>query len=60
MEIEQSIFREILEYARAMRSRSSKTGLIVDLTLLIYSHPELQELTEGDILEIVENVLEML
>jgi Asp-tRNA(Asn)/Glu-tRNA(Gln) amidotransferase C subunit len=60
MEIEQSIFREILEYARLMRSRSSKTGLIVDLSIIIHAHPELQELKQRDIVEIIENVLEMI
>lgn len=58
MEIKQSILDEVIEYAELMRGRSTRIGLIVDLALLLYSHPELQDLSEHHITGIITGIMD--
>jgi hypothetical protein len=57
MEITQSKLAEIKEYAEMFQHYTSRTGLIVDLTILIYTDSELQYLGEHHIRLIIEDIL---
>ena len=58
MEIKQSILQELQDYAEMFRNDYTIVELTVDLTLMIYSHPELQELEDHRIVIMVKDLLE--
>lgn len=58
MEINPSIFKEGLEYARRIRETSTPVGFAVDLTLFIYTHEELQDISDHLLKEYVTRLYE--